>query len=154
MLTGSSVFSHTRIDLSCEPVTTNFPVLLTTRAQISPWCPSSFWMFSNCSRHTHQHIVFENLASTPAHLIPIPVFEHLVLSCAPQIVAVAFVSFRPIHFALESHLHNTLVMRKKRLVAVTEVETPYLNVLISRARYNQLRICRDIERQYGELVTC
>lgn len=47
VFTGSSNFSQTRIDLSCEPVTTNLPVLLTANAQISPWCPSSFWMFSN-----------------------------------------------------------------------------------------------------------
>lgn len=36
-LTGSSVFSQKRIDLSCEPVATNLPRLLTASAQTSPW---------------------------------------------------------------------------------------------------------------------
>lgn len=35
-LTGSSNFSHTRMDLSCEPVTTKFPCRLKANAQISP----------------------------------------------------------------------------------------------------------------------
>lgn len=35
--TGSSVFSHTRIDLSCDPETTNLLCWETATAQTSPW---------------------------------------------------------------------------------------------------------------------
>lgn len=52
---------------------------------------------------------------------------------------------------LERDLHHTLVVCEQRLVAVTEVETPYFDVLVSRAGDEELRIAGNVHGQYGKL---
>uniref|UniRef100_A0A6B0USQ0 Putative secreted protein n=1 Tax=Ixodes ricinus TaxID=34613 RepID=A0A6B0USQ0_IXORI len=46
---GSSVFSHSLRDRSCDAVAKNLPLGLIPKAQTSPWCPSrvtTFWKLS------------------------------------------------------------------------------------------------------------
>ena len=51
----------------------------------------------------------------------------------------------------KSNLHDALVVREYRLVAVTEVEAPDFDVLVRRARYDQLRVVGNVEGQDGQL---
>lgn len=53
--------------------------------------------------------------------------------------------------ALERDLHDALVVRKERAVAVAKVEAPDLDVLVGRAGDDELRVGRDVEREDGEL---
>ena len=65
-----------------------------------------------------------------SYLVTVPIFQELVFANRPEIVCL----FRLIHLTyivlLKRDLHDTLVMREDRLVAVAEVEAPYLHVLI------------------------
>ena len=69
-----------------------------------------------------------------AYLIPIPVLEQAILPNTPEVVRAA----------LESNLHHTPVVREQRLMAVAEVETPYLDVLVRGAGHEELRVIGDV----------
>lgn len=53
--------------------------------------------------------------------------------------------------ALEGNLHDALLVRKYGLMAVSKVETPYLNVFVSGTSHDQLGIERDVHGEHGEL---
>ena len=77
------------------------------------------------------------------YLVAIPVLHHLVLADGPEVMCgLGFAVSRVV--TLESDLHDALIVRKDRLVAVTEVETPYFNVLVRRAGDNQFGVLGDI----------
>lgn len=69
-----------------------------------------------------------------AHLVSVPVLDTAVLSYRPEVV-------RPL---LERDLHDAVVVRKERLVAVSKVKTPDFDVLVGRARNEELRVGRDV----------
>ena len=69
-----------------------------------------------------------------AYLIPIPVLEQAILPNTPEVVRAA----------LESNLHHTPVVREQRLMAVAEVETPYLDVLVRGTGHEELRVIGDV----------
>ena len=72
-----------------------------------------------------------------AYLIPIPVLEQAILPNTPEVVRAA----------LESNLHHTPVVREQRLMAVAEVETPYLDVLVGGAGNDEFGVRRDVHGQ-------
>merc|ERR1711916_52660 len=55
----SSVRFHTRIDRSCDPVTSMSPNRDSADAQISPWCPRRIWMHSYVS--ASQYLIVPSL---------------------------------------------------------------------------------------------
>lgn len=52
---------------------------------------------------------------------------------------------------LEGHLHDALLVRKDRFVAVAEIEAPDLDVLVGGAGYDELRIRGDVHGQDWQL---
>lgn len=86
-----------------------------------------------------------------AYLIAIPILKHSILACRPQIVAVTFVALREVDLFLECHLHDTFIVCEETLVAISEIQTPDFDVLVSRTGCNKLRISGDIERKHWKL---
>lgn len=52
---------------------------------------------------------------------------------------------------LEGDAHDALLVRKKGPVAVPEIETPNLDVLVGRAGDDELVVVRDVKREDREL---
>jgi hypothetical protein len=75
-------------------------------------------------------------------LVTVPVLHRLVLADRPKVMAVL----------LERDLHDRVVVRKQRLVAVAKVKPPDLDVLVGRACDEQLRIGRDVHVEHRQLV--
>ena len=53
--------------------------------------------------------------------------------------------------ALERDLHHTPIVREQRFVAITKVETPYLDVLVRGAGDEELRVIGDVHGEDGKL---
>ena len=62
-------------------------------------------------------------------LVTIPVLQHLVLAYGPEVMCRLRLAIARV-VTLESDLHDTFVVREDRLVAVSEVEAPDLDVLV------------------------
>lgn len=50
---------------------------------------------------------------------------------------------------LKRNLHDALLVRKDRLVAIAKVETPDLDVFIGRAGDDEFRVGRDVHGEHG-----
>ena len=74
----------------------------------------------------HQSLRSE--ADINANLVAVPVFDQLVLAHSPEVVRVRF----------KRNLHNAIVMCEQRSMAVAEIKSPDLDILVSRTRYNEL----------------
>ena len=85
-------------------------------------------------------------------LVAVPVLEHFVLADGPEVMRRLALTLARV-VALERDLHDTLIVREDRLVAVTEVEAPDLHVLVGRAGDDKFRVVRDVHREDRELCT-
>lgn len=52
----------------------------------------------------------------------------------------------------KAHTHDTVRVSKEGFVAIAEIKTPNLNVLIRTSGYNQLVVGRDGKRKNRQLV--
>lgn len=52
---------------------------------------------------------------------------------------------------LKCYLHDAVVVRKDRLVAVAEVKAPYLDVLVRRAGDDELGVVRNVKSKNRKL---
>lgn len=77
------------------------------------------------------------------HLVAIPVLDAAILANRPEVVAVL----------LERHLHDALIMGKDRLVTISKVKTPDLDVFVGRASGDQLGIGGDVKGENRKFVT-
>src|SRR5690606_27134703 len=68
-------------------------------------------------------------------LVAVPVLDRPVLAATEEVVAVAVRVVRD-----EADLQNAVLVPEQRLVTVTKVEAPYPDVLVGRARHDQLAI--------------
>lgn len=100
-----------------------------------------------------------NLAMVPLELlnelkfVAIPVFEHLVFADGPEIVRrLALALTRVVSF--ERYLHDALIVGEDRLMAVTEVEAPYLDVFVGGAGDYEFRVMGDVHGEDWELKYC
>ena len=82
-----------------------------------------------------------SLSLNTTNLVTIPIFQHLVFAHSPEVVGLV----------LKCNLHDTLIVRKYRLVAVAEVKTPDFDILIRRAGDDKFGVGRYVHRQDGEL---
>ena len=76
-------------------------------------------------------------------LVTVPIFEHFVFADGPEVMCRLALSLTCV-VPLKRNLHDTLVMCKDGFMAVTEVEAPYLDVLVGRTGNNELGIVGDI----------
>lgn len=106
-------------------------------------------MFSNCMQG---HPAGPNEEDECTYLVTVPVLEELVLAHGPEVVRRLGVALARV-VALERDLHHALVVCEERLVAVAEVEAPDFDILVRRARHNELRVARDVHREDRELVS-
>lgn len=99
-------------------------------------------MHSNCAREANvsKPSRLENRRSA-THLVAVPILDHPVLPNAPEQMTAP----------LKRNLHDRLVVREERAVAVSEIEAPDLDVLVGGAGDDQFRVGRDVEREDGEL---
>ena len=68
------------------------------------------------------------------YLVCIPVLNQTVLAYRPEVVRAFF----------KLNLHDRVVVRKQRSMAIAKVETPDFDVLVGRTGNNELRIARDV----------
>ena len=73
------------------------------------------------------------------YLVTVPILQQLVLSDCPEVMT----------FLLERHLHHTVVVRIYGLVAIAKIETPDLDVFVSRRGHNKLRVIRNVHGEHG-----
>ncbi len=52
---------------------------------------------------------------------------------------------------LKGDLHDTFIVGEDRLVAIPEIKSPDLHVLVGRTGYDEFGVVRNVHRQDGKL---